>query len=261
MQDAQAEQQPSSPHHHLDDVLTHHLPRTGILQMTLAEVLLQQIEGKAVDVFEHKEERYHLDDAEEAHGEVVDVDELAVENLPRQRTQIEHVGSHVDAQRYRHQRHPGQHNGIDKAEEPCLRGRLLVQLLTIAVELHPVDEACDGQDAGQLHDPPDEQLDAQQRIAHPRADGAGDENAQRHIGVEHVAARNAAVVTPHGPPLPQSATKQYRREAQVHQVVGYQDDAERDDDEAHHYQWCIDAEGALDLIAIDTQQQRHQDDT
>jgi hypothetical protein len=55
MQDARAEQQPGSPHHHLDDVLTHHLPRTRVLQMVLAEVLLQQIKGKAVDVFEHKE--------------------------------------------------------------------------------------------------------------------------------------------------------------------------------------------------------------
>ena len=63
-------------------------------------------------------------------------------------------------------------------------------------------------------------------------------------------------MAPYHVPLPQGTDEQDGREHHVHQFVGYQDDAHHEDQESHRDEWCVDAEGALDLVAIHAQQQR-----
>ena len=52
-------------------------------------------------------------------------------------------------------------------------------------------------------------------------------------------------------PLPQGADEQDGREEQIDQLVGDEDDAEGDNDESDGDEWGVDAESALDLVALD----------
>ena len=61
-------------------------------------------------------------------------------------------------------------------------------------------------------------------------------------------------------PLPQCTNEQDGREEDVYQFVGDEDDAEGNDEKSYGDEWRVDAEGTLDLVALDTQQQREQDD-
>ena len=66
--------------------------------------------------------------------------------------------------------------------------------MALAVELQILYEAGDGEYARELHDPPDEYLHGQQRVARPRAHEREDEDGLREIGVEHVRAGHVLVV-------------------------------------------------------------------
>ncbi len=183
------------------------------------------------------------------------------EYLPADVAQIEDVGSPVDGQHDGAYTDDGQHYLGEQQVEPGLCDGLLQILVTIAVEIEVADEASDGEDACQLHDPPDEYLHRQQRVAHPRTDECEDEDGHRDVGVEHVGARNVPVVLANDEPLPNGAKQQNGGEGHVDQLVGDEHDAEGDDDEAYHDQWRIDVEGAAYLVAVDTQEQRDEDDT
>ena len=53
-------------------------------------------------------------------------------------------------------------------------------------------------------------------------------------------------------PLPQGADEQDGGKEQVDKLVGNEDDAEGDDEESDGDEWCVDAEGTLNLVALDT---------
>ena len=74
--------------------------------------------------------------------------------------------------------------------------------MAVAVFLHPTCQTGDCQNACQLHNPPNEQLDAEQCVSNPRADGAANEDEKRDVGVKHIAARDVCVVTANDTPLP-----------------------------------------------------------
>ena len=119
--------------------------------------------------------------------------------------------------------------------------------------------AGDGEDTRKLHNPPDEHFHAQQRVAYPRTDDRSHENKQRDVGVQHVGARYVVVVSPDDAPLPESANEQNGREDEVHQVVGNEDDAERDDDEVDDNEREVDAESAFYLAGVEPDEQRDED--
>ena len=56
-------------------------------------------------------------------------------------------------------------------------------------------------------------------------------------------------------PLPKHADEQNWRKNQVDKIVRHQHDADTDDQESHENEWCVDAEGTLDLASFETQQQ------
>ena len=56
-------------------------------------------------------------------------------------------------------------------------------------------------------------------------------------------------MTTYYPPLPQSKEQQYGRKDELHQVIGYKDDAEGDDDERHQHYRCVNAESTFYLVA------------
>ena len=50
---------------------------------------------------------------------------------------------------------------VDEQVEPCLRNRLLLKLMLNTIDINPSAETGNGQDASQLHNPPDEHLYAE----------------------------------------------------------------------------------------------------
>ena len=114
-------------------------------------------------------------------------------------------------------------------------------------------DAGDSEYAGELHNPPDENLHAEQRITRPGKADRGDKHGKRDVGVEHVRPRHVAAQTADDTPLPQRTGKQHRRENEVYQFVGNQDNAERNDGEADDDERGIDAEGTANLTTIHTQ--------
>ena len=115
--------------------------------------------------------------------------------------------------------------------------------------------------ASQLEHPPYQYLYREQRVAVPCGKGRCHHDGERHPGVEYVATRNIVVVSSDNAPLPQGERQQYGRENQLHQVVGYEDDAETDDYERHQHNGRVNAETALDLVTFDAYKQRYKDDT
>ena len=178
MQYAEADEQPCAPHDNLCYVLSHHFARAHILQILFAEVDVEQFQAQFVEVFEQEIESQNLKDAGETEPEILHVDEVTGEDCQCEFAQIEHIGSHVYAQRNGSQHKNGEQNLVDKAEEPCLCDGIAVDAVAVAVFLHPSGNAGNGEDTRKLHDPPDEQLHAEQRVSNPRTDGARDENGQ-----------------------------------------------------------------------------------
>ena len=133
-------------------------------------------------------------------------------------------------------------------------------MMFFLVHLQVVGDAGDGQDAGELHNPPDEQLYGQEGVPSPRTYCRGDEDHHRHIGIEHIGARDVLVIAADAPPLPQQTRYQNRWKDQAYQFAGDEDDAEGDHHKTDQQQGRIYLKGIFDLARIDTQQQRNQDD-
>ena len=73
----------------------------------------------------------------------------------------------------------------------------------------PTTQTSDGEDARELHHPPDEHLHAEQRVAHPRSQQGQSKHQQRRIGKQRVALGNMARVTANDQPLPQGEDEQH----------------------------------------------------
>ena len=52
-------------------------------------------------------------------------------------------------------------------ESPRIRDGFFVDVLALLIGRQPAGDTGDGEDARQLHDPPNEQLHAEQRVAQP----------------------------------------------------------------------------------------------
>ena len=139
---------------------------------------VEQLQTYGVNVFKEEIQLGHLDDAEQTQSEILRIDERHREVLPCEGTQVEYIGSHIDAQGDGEQCHHRQQHLVHQSEDPVLGDRLVVDLVFLTVILHPAGDTSDGQDAGQLHDPPDEQLNTHQGVAYPCADGAHKEDDQ-----------------------------------------------------------------------------------
>ena len=256
----QRREQPYAPDEHLDDVLAHHLLAVGRRRVLPVVVQTQQRQDRPRDVGEQEPQAHHHRQLHDAHLQVLQVDEVLVVYLPAQVAQVEDACSPVEGQHHRQDTHHRQRHAVHQQVEPRLRDGLLLQLVAVVVQLQVLADARDGQYARQLHDPPDEYLHRQQRVAHPRAHHRGHEDGQRDVRVENVRLRDVRVVALDHPPLPQRAQQQGGGEDHVHQLARDEHDAEGDDDEPHQYQRRVDVERTLDLVAVHTQQQRHQDD-
>ena len=162
----------------------------------------------AADKREQEPQHHHHGDVEETDAEILAVDEMIGEHAPGQVAQVEHVGGPIDGDDYGEHAHRGYHHTVEQVVQPRLRDGAVVHVVAFAVGVHPLAHTRDGQYAGQLHDPPYQQLNAQQGVAQPTAHHRGDEHHQRDIGVEHVAPRDVLVMTPYHAPLPQGTYQQ-----------------------------------------------------
>ena len=84
VKDVEANDEPDSPNQHLNDILSHHFARSGILKVLAFEVKMQEVEADAVQVAEEEVELNDLNDAEDADAEVRDIDEFLREDYPCQ---------------------------------------------------------------------------------------------------------------------------------------------------------------------------------
>lgn len=135
-----------------------------------------------------------------------------------------------------------------------MRHRLLVYMMAVAVLLHPADEACYRQYARQLHYPPYEYLDAEQRAANPRAYGADGEDYECDVGIERVAVGNVGLPALYDYPLPHATEQQDGWKNDIDHIAWYECDAESDDEEADNHQRSIYAKGIAELTVAKTQQ-------
>ena len=103
-----------------------------------------------------------------------------------------------------------------------------------------------GLDERQLHDPPDEYLNAHQGVAHPCHDTRDSHDDERNPRVEHVAARHVGVVVLVGNQLPDGAHQQQGREQQIDDRAGQEHDAEGENDKSNHQNGNIQFHRALD---------------
>ena len=196
----------------------------------------------------HHDRQFH-----DTHLEVLLVDELVIEDVPAHVAQVEYIGCPVNADHHRTDDERGQYHLVCQGIEPGLRHGLLRELVLLLIHLQVVRDTGDGQNTGQLHDPPDEQLHGQQGVAGPGTTCRGDEDHHRHVGIEHVRSGDVLVVTSDAEPLPQQTGDQYRWEDEAHQFAGNQDDAEGDHHKAYQEQGRIDLEGTSYLTALDSQ--------
>ena len=93
MKDSEAEESPRAPYYDLYDVLAHHGAAFGTLGVGLAEMQAQEIEAYLIDIAEDEPQRDDLNDAEETQRDIRGVDKLRSEDSPRQRREVEDVGS------------------------------------------------------------------------------------------------------------------------------------------------------------------------
>ena len=75
--------------------------------------------------------------------------------------------------------------------------------MALGIACVPVLEACDGEDACQLHHPPYQQLDREERISRPRRDDSGSYDEECHCGIEAVVLHDLTAIPPQHTPLPQ----------------------------------------------------------
>ena len=158
MQVGQRHKQPHAPHDELYHVLAHHgaaLGRRGVFGLKLQA---QQRQDGARDPAEEEPQADDDGQLQDAHLQVLLLDELVVEDTPAHVAQVEHVGGPVDADHHRAHNHHGHHHLVDQRIEPGLCDGLLRESMLLLIHLQIVGDAGDGQYAGQLHDPPDEQL-------------------------------------------------------------------------------------------------------
>ena len=121
----------------------------------------------AVDVLEEEVQANHRRYGRNADGDGLCLNELRVENPTRGVAEVEHVGSPIDRDEHReHPEHRQQHV-LDEMESPRIRDGFFVDVLALLIGCQPAGDTGDGEDARQLHDPPDEQLHAEQRVAQP----------------------------------------------------------------------------------------------
>ena len=138
---------------------------------------------------------------------------------------------------------------------PVARDRQLVDMPAAAELLEPVTHTGDGKDAGELHYPPYQYLDREQRVAQHGADEGCQEDEKGYAGIVHIADIHTIAATPYYTPLRERTDEKQRREDKVDESIGYQDYPETDDQESIDHQWRIYTESTLHVLRLGSDQQ------
>ena len=217
MEDGERHKQPDAPDEDLDDVLRHGRTAVSRIGVTVDVMQMQESQERLAEPREEEPQADNHCKFEDADGEILllggsrevrrvgQVDELVFEDVPAEVAEVEYVGRPPDAEHDAADSHCRQYYLVHQVVNPRLGDGCLGQLATLAVELEILRQAGDGEDTCELHDPPDEHLYGQQRVARPRADDGGNEHHERDVGEEHIGAWNIMVVAPDDAPLPQGA--------------------------------------------------------
>ena len=167
MEHRQRDHQPDTPDQHLDHVLAHHLLRGSRRGVAVLIVLAQQGEDGMHDITEQEPDGDDHRELQDRHLQVLQVDEIILEDLPAELAEVKHLRSPVDTQHDRVDAQRRHQHLLHQCVSPGLGDGLLLEMLPFGVEFQILADTGDGQDTGQLHDPPDEHLHRHERIACP----------------------------------------------------------------------------------------------
>ena len=241
--------------------------------------LNQAVEGLegVGQIAEHEEQRDHEDDLGKGQVDVaLDVQERIVVILLEHAVEVEHAGSHGDAERDGQDQEDGEQRLLRQGMGPGHGDEVFVRLvrevgmfvdemlLGVADMPHIVDvqEVIDRRDRledGQLEDPPDEELHAEQDVARQGDDRRGHQDQEGYPAVEYIPARKRLPVMEQGPSLQQGEDQQDGREQDVQQAVGDEGDPQRDHDEAQQQNREIQADALAHPLVLQADDQRDQD--
>ena len=135
-----------------------------------------ELQECAIDV--GKEEPHADNDRQRQNAQlqVFKIDEVGLENLPAKVGEVEDFSSPIDADHYGSYAQHGQYHVIGQMIGPCLSDRSSAEFMTHAIQLNILRYAGDGEDTGQLHNPPNQNLYSQQRVAQPGTYHRNDEH-------------------------------------------------------------------------------------
>ena len=95
------------------------------------------------------------------------MDEVLCKDIAGGIAEVENIGSPIDREHDGENGQYGQCHFVDEVIEPCFGDRPCSEATASGPVLDQSLNAGDGENAGQLHHPPDEQLHAEECIAHP----------------------------------------------------------------------------------------------
>ena len=130
---------------------------------------------------------------------------MATEYIPCCITQIENIGCPIDGNDNRHDTHHGKNDRVNEFEQPSLVDGLLFVISSFRPLFEIITNTCNGQDTSELHDPPNQQLNAQQRITDPRADDGSHKHGQRNVCIKYIYFWNVGIMSVNNEPLPNGA--------------------------------------------------------
>ena len=192
--------------------------------------------------------------------EVGQVDEVGEEGFLADAVHLEDLGGPVDADEEAADGEDGHEGEVDEVVGPGLGDVLARDVVALLVHRHEIVEAGDGGDGGQLEGPPDEDLYAEEGVAHPGGDAGDDHHDGGEVGVDDVLQGESALVTAHHPQLPHDEEEQQGREDEVEDAVGHQDDTQHDDEGGEHHQGGVDVGGMQHLAPFEADVEREEDD-
>jgi hypothetical protein len=112
-----------------------------------------------IDIVEEKPQRYYLCYTEDTCREILGVYKLTSKECHGEVTEIEYVCSPIETQYYREYSTDRKHNPINCSMIPRFGDRLFLEVVTCRIGLVPIAETGYGEYAGELHNPPYQNLD------------------------------------------------------------------------------------------------------
>ena len=168
-------------------------------------MMAHQIYRGDIDVVKQEVEASHPRNAIERSREVGGMDIVLVEDFPGGVAHVEHICRPIDGDDEGEHARDRQQHLIYEAIAPFLGDSLAAQVSALGIYAEPSLAAGDGEHAGELHGPPDNNLYGEQGETYPSTDGSYRKDGKRDVGVCLVGTQHLIALPGYHIPLPQGA--------------------------------------------------------